>query len=76
MSNHACYVCEHEVVPVVEIVHGLKHTVSPVYVGQDRWRHARCEPGGARWMKSKIGKRSELRKYFLLHKKEKDHEEG
>lgn len=27
-------------------------------------RHTMCEPGSTRWMKSKVGKRSPLRKYF------------
>lgn len=48
-----CYVC------------GRKVTGTPIYIGQDKWRHHRCEPGSARWLASKQAEVSEVTKYFV-----------
>lgn len=47
-----CYVCEHKI------------TGQPQYIGQDMYRHKRCEPGSARWFNSARAKVSELAPYF------------
>jgi len=47
-----CYVC------------GNKITGNPVYIGQDKHRHIRCEPGSARWLESAQAKVSELTQFF------------
>ena len=53
----------------------MRHITSPVYVGNDTFRHKSCEPGGARWMAIQAAKprrkRSELYPYFFLDKTEK-----
>jgi hypothetical protein len=47
-----CYVC------------GGKITGTPVYVCQEKFRHHRCQPGGARWMESQRAKESDMTQYF------------
>jgi hypothetical protein len=47
-----CFVC------------GNKITGHPVDIGQDKYRHHRCEPGGARWMQSERAKVSDVTQYF------------
>lgn len=37
--KQTCYVCNH-------VIDG-----TPVYIGQDKYRHMRCEAGGKRWMR-------------------------
>ena len=49
-----CYVCNRK-------IHG-----TPKYIGQDKYRHIRCDPGSQRWLDSEVGKKSELREFFLL----------
>lgn len=51
-SHEMCYVCKRPI---------QKH---PVYIGQELYRHIRCAPGSARWMRSDIGMLSEVREYF------------
>jgi hypothetical protein len=35
-----------------------------VFVGQEKYRHIRCQPGGARWMKSTRAKESLITEFF------------
>lgn len=46
-----CYVC-------------LKPLKRGVYIGKGIFRHESCSPGTARWLKSEVGKKSNLREYF------------
>jgi hypothetical protein len=48
-----CYVCNQKI------------TGMPEYIGQDKYRHHRCKPGGARWMESEQAKKSDVTQYFL-----------
>jgi hypothetical protein len=51
--------------------HLVMQTIGATYIPGWLWRHTnKCRPGSATWMKSWVGKRSELRKYYL--KKEAD----
>jgi len=55
----------------ITVIHGhwYRRIDLPVYIGQDTYRHASCEPGSAKWMKSVVGKKSSIRKYFKLARK-------
>lgn len=35
-----------------------------VYIGKGVYRHESCSPGTVRWLKSEVGRQSDLRKYF------------
>jgi hypothetical protein len=59
-----CFVC------------GKKITGDSVYIGQDKHRHKRCKPGGARWMESEQAKKSEITTFFLEPETEKKREEA
>ena len=39
-----------------------------IYIGGGLHRHAQCEPGSSRWLKSPIGKKSCIRNCFLACK--------
>lgn len=43
-----------------------------VYIGNGIFRHEACSPGTARWLKSEVGKKSNLRKYFEENEKHLD----
>jgi hypothetical protein len=77
MNNKICYVCNKPIKECFEkaprkiLFHRssdvrLYHVTSPIYVGNDMYRHARCEPGSTRWMQSKVSRKSKLRAYFKL----------
>ncbi len=48
-----CYVCSHKI------------TGEPVYIGQDKYRHRRCEPGSVRWMNSQRAQESDVTNFFV-----------
>jgi hypothetical protein len=50
---HPCYVCNRTI------------TGDPVYIGQELYRHKRCEPGSARWMQSARAEISDVTEYFV-----------
>ncbi len=64
--KQVCYVCKQTIIGV------------PVYIGKDLYRHQRCSPGDARWMKVQEEKprkeRSEMYPYFKTAKRAEGHE--
>jgi hypothetical protein len=69
-----CFVCGKEIKIVVsesKLFKGCSKIISPVYTGQDKYRHLRCVPGSDKWMHSKVGKKSKLRMYFKMAKRGK-----
>ena len=46
------------------IICGVKISGQAVYLTQEKYRHVRCQPGGARWMESERAKVSELTEFF------------
>lgn len=36
------------------------------YIGSGKYRCEKCKPGSARWMRSSVGKKSEVREFFLV----------
>lgn len=51
-EKHICYVCNNII------------RQNPVYVCGEKFRHHRCQPGGARWLESDRAKESEMTQYF------------
>lgn len=49
-----CYVCS-------EVI---KDGQESVYIGKGMSRHEGCAPGSAKWLKSIIGRKSSLKKFF------------
>jgi hypothetical protein len=48
----SCYVCNQRI------------KCDPVYIAMGLFRHERCCPGSIKWLKSPVGRRSVLPKYF------------
>ncbi len=76
-----CYVCNRELEQLTDSYREfyflpaekqLKHITSPISIGNDIYRHRRCEPGGSKWMQIQASlprrKRSEFYDYFLMGK--------
>jgi hypothetical protein len=58
MKKEVCYVCYGRIMKDEERVH----------IGYNTWRHKKCKPGGRSWLKSKIGRDSNLS--HVIHEEE------
>jgi hypothetical protein len=53
MKKEVCYVCYERI-----------RNEEGVYIGKELWRHKKCKPGSANWLKSKVGRDSMLSNYL------------